>query len=159
MGSKEVMVSAPLLFALYDRTFIAGSWREVWARRRGQHLALAGTWLVLAGLVLTNLDRGGSAGAALPVGPVDYALTQVYAIVHYLRLTVWPAPLILDYGSALVDGWGAIAWSALLLIPLGAASLWRVGAGWRPVSAGSSFSPSWRRVRAWCRSIRPWRDT
>jgi Flp pilus assembly protein TadD len=133
MASKEVMVSAPLLVALYDRTFVAGSWREVWTRRRGQHLALAATWLVLASLVLTNLDRGGSAGAALPVGPIDYALTQIYAIVHYLRLTLWPAPLILDYGSALVDGWGPIVWSALLLIPLGVASLW---AGWRGRAAG-----------------------
>ena len=133
MGTKEVMVSAPLLVALYDRTFVAGSWREVWTRRHGQHLALAGTWLVLAGLVLPNLDRGGSAGAALPVGPLDYGLTQIYAIVHYLRLTVWPAPLILDYGSALVDGWGPIAWSALLLIPLAVASLW---AGWRGWAAG-----------------------
>jgi len=133
MGSKEVMVSAPLLVALYDRTFVAGSWREVWTRRRGQHLALAGTWLVLAGLVLTNLDRGGSAGAALPVSPVDYALTQVYAITHYLRLTVWPAPLILDYGSALVDAWWPIVWSALLLLPLVVASLW---AGWRGLAAG-----------------------
>ncbi|MDI1249216.1 MAG: tetratricopeptide repeat protein [Lacunisphaera sp.] len=133
MATKEVMVSAPLLVALYDRTFIAGSWREVWTRRRGLHLTLAGTWLVLAGLVLPNLDRGGSAGAALPIGPVDYGLTQIYAIVHYLRLTLWPAPLILDYGSALVEEWGPIVWSALLLIPLGVASLW---AGWRGRAAG-----------------------
>jgi hypothetical protein len=33
MASKEVMVSAPLMVLLYDRTFVAGSWGEAWRRR------------------------------------------------------------------------------------------------------------------------------
>ena len=48
MGSKEVMVSAPLLVLLYDRTFIAGSFREALRRRWGLYLALAATWPILA---------------------------------------------------------------------------------------------------------------
>ena len=35
MGSKEVMVSAPLIVLLYDRSFIAGSFREALRRRWG----------------------------------------------------------------------------------------------------------------------------
>ncbi len=35
MGSKEVMVSAPLLVLLYDRVFLASSFRELWQRRAG----------------------------------------------------------------------------------------------------------------------------
>ena len=34
MGSKEVMVSAPIMILLYDRTFRARSWRELFANRR-----------------------------------------------------------------------------------------------------------------------------
>jgi len=132
MLAKEVMVSAPLIVALYDRIFVAGSWREVWARRRGFHLALAATWLVLLGLLLTNFDRGGSAGFGLKTTPVDYALTQAYALVHYLWLTVWPSPLILDYGPALVQGRSQIFWPALLIVPLAVASLWTAGRG-RPI--------------------------
>ena len=35
MGSKEVMVSAPLIVLLYDRIFIAGSFGEALRRRWG----------------------------------------------------------------------------------------------------------------------------
>jgi 4-amino-4-deoxy-L-arabinose transferase-like glycosyltransferase len=35
MGTKEVMVSAPLMVLLYDRTFVAGSFRAAWRQRRG----------------------------------------------------------------------------------------------------------------------------
>src|SRR4029077_15512000 len=33
MATKEVMVSAPLLVLLYDRTFAAGSFRAAWQQR------------------------------------------------------------------------------------------------------------------------------
>ena len=45
---------------LYDRTFVAGSFRAAWRDRRGLHLALAATWLFLGWLVLGSGDRGGS---------------------------------------------------------------------------------------------------
>ena len=35
MATKEVMVTAPLVVLLYDRTFLAGSFREAWRRRGG----------------------------------------------------------------------------------------------------------------------------
>jgi Flp pilus assembly protein TadD len=134
MLTKEVMVSAPLLVALYDRTFVAGSWREVWARRRGFYLALGGTWLALLGLVLSDTDKGGSTGFGMSGIPVSaYFFTQVQAIVHYLRLVFWPAPLILDYGGELVRDWTTVVWPGLLLVALGAASL---RAAWRGRAAG-----------------------
>ena len=34
MATKEVMVSAPLIVLLYDRTFLAGSFRAAWRQRR-----------------------------------------------------------------------------------------------------------------------------
>ena len=50
-ATKEVTATAPLLVLLYDRTFVAGSFREAWRRRGGLHVVLAATWLPLAGLV------------------------------------------------------------------------------------------------------------
>jgi len=49
MAAKEVAASAPLVVLLYERTFLADSWR---ATRRSWplHLGLALTWLVLFGL-------------------------------------------------------------------------------------------------------------
>ena len=49
MASKEVMVSAPLIVLLYDRAFLAGSFREAWRRRWGLYLALAGIGCCWAG--------------------------------------------------------------------------------------------------------------
>lgn len=133
MAAKEVMVTAPVLIVLYDRIFVAGSWEEVWQRRRGQHLALAATWLVLIWLVLGTGGRGGTAGFDGGVAPWAYALTQIGAVGHYLRLALWPQPLIFDYGNEIAQGWGDVWLSALMILPLLGASLW---AAWRGRAAG-----------------------
>ncbi len=51
MGTKEVMVSAPLMVLAYDACFLAGSWRQAWRQRTGYYTALAATWIPLAVLV------------------------------------------------------------------------------------------------------------
>ncbi|HET7538186.1 MAG TPA: tetratricopeptide repeat protein [Candidatus Didemnitutus sp.] len=129
MMAKEVMATAPLMVLLYDRVFLAGSWNEAWKRRGRLHLALGATWLLLLGLVLSTGSRGGTAGFG-SVSSVDYALTQVGAVVRYLRLVVWPSPLVFDYGKLLVTDFADVALSALVLIPLVAASVWLAWRGW-----------------------------
>ena len=90
MATKEVMVSAPLIVLLYDRTFVAGSFREAWRRRWGLHAALAATWLPLAGLVAgAGWDRSGTSGFNSDVTPWAYWLTQFEAVTRYLWLSVW----------------------------------------------------------------------
>jgi tetratricopeptide (TPR) repeat protein len=123
MAAKEVMVTAPVMVALYDRTFVTASWREVWEKHGRRHLALAGTWLLLAGLVVATGNRGGTAGFGTSVLPLAYAVTQVAAVVHYLRLAVWPQPLIFDYGQWLAGGISEVWWQALVLAPLLTASV------------------------------------
>jgi len=124
MACKEVMVTAPLMVLLYDRTFLAGSFRAAWVRGWRYYLALAGTWLLLAWLVAGTGGRGGSAGFGIEVSPWDYALTQCQAIVRYLGLVVWPHPLVFDYGTATVGGLAAVWWQALLLTALAAGTAW-----------------------------------
>jgi len=128
MLSKEVMVSAPLVVLLYDRTFVAGSFADAWRRRRGLHLALAGTWSALVVLRIISPARGGTGGFGLGISPWDYALTQCRAIVLYLKLSFWPHPLVLDYGNGLVRQAGEVWPQGLLLLALlaaTAAALWR----------------------------------
>jgi len=124
MGTKEVMASAPLLVLLYDRTFVAGSWRETWRQRGRFHGALMSTWLLLALLTLNAEGRGGSAGFSTAVAWWEYALTQCVAITHYLRLALWPHPLVFDYGTSLYRSLGAVAPQAALLLLLLAATGW-----------------------------------
>jgi tetratricopeptide (TPR) repeat protein len=116
MASKEVMVSAPLIVLLYDRTFLAGSFRAAWQRRRWVYLMLAGTWLLLVVLRVATPGRGATGGFNQGMSPWDYALTQCGAIVHYLRLAAWPHPLVLDYGTGLVRHVGDVLPQGLFLL-------------------------------------------
>ncbi len=127
MLTKEVMVSAPLLVALYDRAFVAGSWRDVWRRHGRLHLALASTWIVMAAVVfLEGGARGVSAGFGLGVSPWTYLLTQAEAIALYLKLSFWPHPLVLDYGTWLATSVAEVWWQGLLVLALLGASAWAV---------------------------------
>lgn len=100
---KEVMVVAPLVVLLLDRTFVAGTFRAAWRERRGLYLALLATWLPLAWLVAGGAGRGGTAGLSAHASPWHYLLTQSWAVPHYLRLAFWPAPLVFDYGVELIN--------------------------------------------------------
>lgn len=99
MGSKEVMVSAPLLVLAYDAIFVARSPREALRARWGLHGALFATWLLLAGLVFGTGARAESVGYDLEwVAGRDYVLAQPAGVLLYLRLALWPAPLVFYYG-------------------------------------------------------------
>ncbi len=118
MASKEIVATAPLLVLLYDRTFVAGSFREAWRRRKFFHGALAATWLPLAWLMAHSLKRGGTVGFGLGMNSWDYLLTQCEALTIYLKLSLWPHPLVVDYGLVLVRGYWEVWWQGLLIVAL-----------------------------------------
>jgi tetratricopeptide (TPR) repeat protein len=128
MASKEVMASAPVMLFAYDAIFIAGSPRAAWNARWRYYAALALTWLPLAWFVVsTGGNRGGTSGFALGVSLWQYLLTQCVAILHYLRLALWPQPLVFYYevhwykaAEVIPHGLGVVA-----LLVLGAVLLWR----------------------------------
>ncbi len=124
MAAKEVMASAPLVVLLYDRTFLAGSFREAWRRRRKFYAALAATWLVLAYLVLAAHGRNGTAGFGGEISWLSYALTQLTAIPHYLWLCCWPHPLVFYYGRVLVTEPARILPAAVVVAGLLGATGW-----------------------------------
>jgi protein O-mannosyl-transferase len=97
MMSKEVMVTAPVLVLLYDRAFVAGTFREALRRRTLYYAGLAATWLVLAWLLTTGLAQR-SVGFGQGVSTIEYALTEARALGLYLKLAFWPSPLVFDYG-------------------------------------------------------------
>ncbi len=115
MATKEVMVTAPLVVFLYDAVFVSGSWREAWRNHRTTHLLRACTWFGLALLFADVHARG--VGYGLGVTPLQYALTQCGAVLEYLQLAAWPAPLIFDRGAQWAGGLGAI-WPSVAAIAL-----------------------------------------
>lgn len=119
VGTKEVIVTAPLLLFLYDRTFLAGGFSEAWRRRWPVYIALAATWLPLAFLMVRLHDL--SVGFAKGISGWSYALTECRAVIGYLLLCFWPHPLVFDYGMGVVadlaEVWPyALALSVLLVL-------------------------------------------
>ena len=97
--TKEVMVTAPLVVLLYDRTFLIGGFSGALRRRALLYGGLCSTWLLSAAL-LWSRPHEEAVGFGLGVSAWEYALNQAIALVTYLRLVVWPDPLVLDYGIA-----------------------------------------------------------
>ena len=127
MASKEVMISAPLLALLFDRTFVSGSFAAALRRRAGYYGALAATWLLLAAEMIQVGNRGNAVGRGLKVDSWTYALTQCHAIALYLRLALWPHPLTLDYGTTTFTAPGDVLPGAMLIAVLAAATLYYIG--------------------------------
>jgi Tfp pilus assembly protein PilF len=129
MGSKQTMAGAPLLVGLWFWMFgpaMPGE-PESAAERRVRwtlYAGLAATWIILA--VLVALERWPHSIGFAREGwtPWTYLLTQTGVIVHYLRLSIFPSPLSLDY-----DGWpmatsiAAVLPSAAFLLALFVATI------------------------------------
>ena len=124
MGTKEVMVTAPVIVLLYDRTFVAGTFREALRVRWRYHAGLAATWVPLGFLVLRTGSRAGTAGFGSGVAWWAYALTQLRGVAHYLRLSVWPHPLVGDYGRILGGPRAELVCDGVVVAALVAATAW-----------------------------------
>lgn len=127
MGTKEVMVTAPLMVLLFDRVFLVDSWSEILQQRKLYYVGLFGSWLVLASVVpwselgsamvvedsAVESADGETETAPEPrtaPTPLEYALTQPGVITHYLRLSFYPA------GQCL-DPWWPVATTPAEIIP------------------------------------------
>jgi len=130
MGTKEAMITAPVLVLWYDRALVAVSWRELFARRSLYYAALACTWGILAALMIANfsVSKGHGVLVVENVRPLDYLLTQSGVILHYLRLALWPAGQSLDYAWLPADGVRQIVPAALSILALLALTAWAI---WR----------------------------
>jgi protein O-mannosyl-transferase len=98
--TKEIIATAPLLVLLYDRIFCSGSFREAWRMRWRYYAGLAAAWPLLALLMAGSGER--SVGFGHGISPWEYALTSARSVVLYLKLAVWPHPLVLDYGTQIL---------------------------------------------------------
>jgi len=125
MLSKPVMVTAPIMVLLYDRTFLAGSWGQAWRERRTLYAGLAATWILLALLLTGHHESAATAGFAMrDLTALDYLRSQPQVILHYLRLAFWPRGLVLDYAWPVADNIRTVALPALILTVLGVLTIW-----------------------------------
>ncbi len=131
MACKEVMVTAPVVVLLFERTFISGSLRRAVQKSWPLFVGLFLSWVLLLYL---NYDapRSDSAGfsCASQLGLPAYSwwLTQTKVLLLYLKLTIWPWPLSIHYKFPYFTTLGA-AWPWLAPVTLLAIAtlilLWR----------------------------------
>ncbi|HEY5062670.1 MAG TPA: tetratricopeptide repeat protein, partial [Gemmatimonadaceae bacterium] len=124
MGSKEVMISAPVIVMLYDRAFRVASWRELFAARTGRrvfYMVLVATMAWLAVLASSGA-RSTTAGFGTGLAWYRYLYTQAWAIARYVRLLFWPSGLIYDYGQEPLTGPAGVP-GLILLAAFGAATV------------------------------------
>jgi tetratricopeptide (TPR) repeat protein len=120
MASKEIVITAPFLILVYDRIFVAGSWREV-RRRWPLHAGLASTWIILF-LLIRGGPRSDTAGFSMHgLSAMTYAATEFGVILHYLALAVFPKTLNIDYAWQYVsDPLDWVPQMLVILVLLGA---------------------------------------
>jgi len=124
VATKEVAALIPVLVLLYDRTFVSGSFGAAWRNHRAVHLALTLSWVPLSWLVLgAGGNRGNTMGFDIGVAWVGFWLTQFEAVVRYLGLIFWPAPLVFDYGNVVETTWREAWWWSLPVVALVVATL------------------------------------
>jgi len=132
MASKEVMVSAPLMILLYERTFLAGSLTAALRRSWPLHAALFST-LTLAIALNLSAPRGDSAGfqyvALMPV----WWMTQCQMFWMYLKLVAWPHPLLIHYELPYL---GSLAEAWAYVVPLALAAVGTMVLLWRNRPSG-----------------------
>ncbi len=127
MASKEVMVSAPLMVLLYDRTFFSGTFGGALRKRPTLYPVLAMCWAMLLFLVISVGSRGGTAAMGKEaVTSLEYGRTQFGVILHYLHLAFWPDQLCIDYKWLVVSSAGEIVPPALVVLLMLAATVWGV---------------------------------
>ncbi len=146
MGCKAVMVSAPLIALLVDRTFFAGDLPTALRRRWKMYVGLGLTWLVLLGalsaerLFRTPTTAGFGGQGIYTVTWWRYAASQPGVILHYLRLAIWPHPLCFDYGWPPVRTVPQALLPALPVLALLVATFWYVRKGsWLGVVGATFF--------------------
>ena len=140
LASKPIMAIAPLLVLLYDRIFLARSFK-VALRDRGTYYAALFATLGLLPLMLAGktADWAPTAGFGnVVITPLEYASAQPMAILHYLRLTFWPNALCLDYGWGPQRDASVVAMSTLALAVVGCMVIW-----WSRRSDLIAFASAW----------------
>ncbi len=129
MATKAVMLTAPLTVLLYDWIVVTRSLRASLRARWFFYVALTSTLSILAicgvtsGVLVTVGRPNANVGFAVTgVTPWEYLLTQPGVLLHYLRLTLWPSPLCIDYGWPIVTSLSqAILPGTIILVLLGLA--------------------------------------
>ena len=127
MATKQTMAVVPLLALCYDRTFLAGSFRQAMKDRGSLYLGLGCSLVVFGALLVISYSViVPTVGFHLRnVTPLEYARTQPGVILHYLRLALWPSGLCFDDNRSVAHAASEIVLPAVAISLLLLLTVWR----------------------------------
>jgi Flp pilus assembly protein TadD len=96
MSSKEMMVTAPVVILLFERTFVSGSFRRALRYSWPLYIGLCLSWMLLGALNIGG-PRADSTGFGHGLPAHYYWFTQAKVLLLYFKLSVWPWPLVIHY--------------------------------------------------------------
>jgi len=131
MGTKEVMITAPVVGLMYDRALLSKSWGDL-LRNRGWVYGVIVSPAIILIFKLVPMFTPGTATFEDMFGQHEqasswlYLWTQTGVILHYLQLSFWPNQLVFDYQWPVADSPAQYWMSAMVVTALfaGAVSLW-----------------------------------
>lgn len=120
--TKEVMAMAPLVALCYDRVFVSRSFRRALERSYGLYVAFFAGIVLFAALMVsrrTGVDAASMDAGRLALGhPVHnslaYFFTQSQVIIHYLKMTVLPHPLVFHHAWPMAGFFKALPYLSVL---------------------------------------------
>ena len=104
----------PLSVARARLPSVASEARRMGRARGRFYAALCSTWLIVFAIIVATWQE--STSDFVSISPLRYLLTQPLVLLQYLRLAVWPSPLVLSYGWTLEDQWPRIVFPALAIL-------------------------------------------
>jgi tetratricopeptide (TPR) repeat protein len=134
LGSKATAVSLPGMLVVYEFLFLNPAGRNpfgIFFREPRRLVKYIPTLAVLAGYIALRaalMPRGTHQLISMSlIGRRSYLATQFRAWIYYLKLFLWPHPLVSDYPGF---GWSASLWDSRVLASLALIAAIAVGA-WR----------------------------
>ncbi len=130
MSSKAIMITAPVVVLLYDRMFLSRSFVSLLKRRAVLYAGLASTWAIIwaSGLVpgvLSPEARNTNVGFSVKgISALDYLFTEAGVLLHYVRLSIWPRALCLDYDWPIAHTAVDVVLPGLLIVGMLLATAW-----------------------------------
>ncbi len=128
LSCKAIAVTSPVMVFLIDWALVYGSVRQTLRQRKWLYGGLIATWSMIAVVgLLVLFDPGSKLTAGFGyTGHTwwQYALTQPEVVLHYLKVSLWPFELCLDYHWPIQKSIGLIGLAVAAILLLIAATVW-----------------------------------
>lgn len=116
MATHGLMLAAPWMLLLFDRAFLATSWRDVWKQRAPWHVAFLGSSVVGLYFVVTAAPVAGADEFTSALSASEVLGRQLQAAGWYLQRAFWPQSPVYDYGPGFVPAGTALTIAATIAL-------------------------------------------